>query len=293
MSSSAPTAQATEQRVGGRLTRLSAFTRDGVGGNPAGVWIGEQLPDVKTMQAIAAELGYSETAFVEPASGTQRTVRYFSPAHEVPFCGHATIATAVQLGESDGGDHYQLDTQAGQIAVTIEIRDGERYATLTSVEPAQKPLPPTLLDDALALLSWSPEDLDPAIPPALAYAGAWHLVLATASRSRLAQLDYNFDALRDLMQEHGLTTLQLIQRETSTRFNARNPFAIGGVVEDPATGAAAAALGGYLRDAKLIESPFQIEIIQGEDMGSPSRLWVRAEASGGIAVSGAAAIIEG
>ncbi|MFU8891808.1 MAG: PhzF family phenazine biosynthesis protein, partial [Anaerosomatales bacterium] len=74
----------------GTLYRLVAFSDTVEGGNPAGVWIGDELPDVATMQTIAGEVGYSETAFVAPAGGWQRTVRYYSPEAEVTFCGHAT-----------------------------------------------------------------------------------------------------------------------------------------------------------------------------------------------------------
>ena len=86
----------------GTLHRLSAFTDDPAGGNPAGVWVGNELPDPVMMQKIAADVGASETAFVAPAAGTDRVVRYYSPKAEVSFCGHATIATGVVLGTTDG-----------------------------------------------------------------------------------------------------------------------------------------------------------------------------------------------
>ena len=85
------------------LYRLAAFSSTPEGGNPAGVWIAETLPDPRVMQQIAAEVGYSETAFVAPARGRDRTVRYYSPAVEIPFCGHATIATGVVLGQAPTG----------------------------------------------------------------------------------------------------------------------------------------------------------------------------------------------
>ena len=131
------------------------------------------------------------------------------------------------------------------------------------------------------------------IAPARAYAGAWHLILAASTRARLAQLDYDFDALKALMLESDLTTIQLIWREADPLFHSRNPFPVGGVVEDPATGAAAAALGGYLRNAGLIETPTSITIRQGEDMGRPSLLSVDIPARGGIIVSGTAVRIDG
>jgi PhzF family phenazine biosynthesis protein len=144
------------------------------------------------------------------------------------------------------------------------------------------------LQAALSALQWRVDELDKSIPSALAYAGAWHLVIAAATRERLAQLDYNFDALKNLMLANGLTTLQLIWRAGERVFLSRNPFPVGGVVEDAATGAAAAALGGYLRNAGLISTPFAFDLQQGEFMGRPSHLKVNIPAAGGISVTGTA-----
>jgi PhzF family phenazine biosynthesis protein len=141
-------------------------------------------------------------------------------------------------------------------------------------------------------LGWKRSDLDRAIPPAKAYAGAWHLVLAVADAHRLATLNYDFNRLKSLMLDEGLTTLQLVWRERPDILHSRNPFPVGGVVEDPATGAAAAALGGYLRDAQLVCVPTTILIRQGEAMGRPSRLTVQIPAVGGIIVTGTAVPIE-
>ena len=84
------------------------------------------------------------------------------------------------------------------------------------------------------------------------------------------------------------TTVHLVWREDDDGFHARNPFPPGGVVEDPATGAAAAALGAYLRELGLVDPPATLTIHQGEDMGRPSRLRVDAPPEGGILVSGTA-----
>ena len=274
---------------GGTLLRLAAFTTDPAGGNPAGGWIGDQLPTPETMQRVAAEVGYSETAFVAPARGAERTIRYFSPATEVPFCGHATIATGVALGEREGDGVYHLATSVGVVSVVTTTREGRRWASLTSVAPRQEPVDEKLVDSVRSLLGWAADALDPSIPPVRAYAGAWHLVLATTSPAVLnAPLGYDFDRLRAVMLEAGLVTLQLIFRDTPTSFQARNPFPVGGVVEDPATGAAAAALAGYLRDAGLIPVPARVTIRQGEAMGRPSRLEVEIPERGGIIVSGTA-----
>lgn len=108
------------------------------------------------------------------------------------------------------------------------------------------------------------------------------------SRARLADLDYDFEALAELMGDRGWTTINLVHRESESVFHARNPFPPGGVVEDPATGAAAAALGGYLRQRALVELPTTILVHQGEDLGRPSTLRVDIPNTGGIRVSGTA-----
>ncbi|HSK18573.1 MAG TPA: PhzF family phenazine biosynthesis isomerase [Longimicrobiales bacterium] len=272
----------------GSLHRLAAFTNTPEGGNPAGVWIGSALPDAETMQRIAAEVGYSETVFIAPASGDERECRYYSPEAEVSFCGHATIAAGVVLGQTDGDGTYTLNTTIGAVPVRVRSRDGLREASLTSVEPMQTSVSDTLLGAVLTALRWRRDELDDAIPPARAYAGAWHLVLAVARSERLAALDYDFEALKALMLDDGLTTLQLVWRESPLVFHARNPFPVGGVVEDPATGAAAAALGGYLRAAGHVTTPATVTIHQGEAMGRPSLLTVEIQPSGGIVVTGTA-----
>jgi PhzF family phenazine biosynthesis protein len=274
--------------ISGKIHHLSAFTDSPDGGNPAGVWIGDQLPDVDTMQKIAADVGASETAFVAPATGSDRVVRYFSPELEISFCGHATIATGVVLGTTDGEGTYRLSTSIGEVPVTVRTRDGHTEASLVSVDTKHKMAPDELLDETFAALGWSSHDLDKSIPPAIAYAGAWHLVLAVSEADRLADLHYEFENLKTMMLRENLTTLQLVWREKEFLFHSRNPFPIGGIVEDPATGAAAAALGGYLRDAGIMSAPATFHIRQGEAMGRPSAITVDIPASGGIKVTGSA-----
>jgi PhzF family phenazine biosynthesis protein len=277
------------------LLRLAAFTLDPRGGNPAGVWIGDALPGPEVMLRIAAEVGYSETAFLAPDEAGQAgayRVRYFSAAAEVPFCGHATIASGVALAEREGTGRFDLRTNNGVVAVdTSRGPDGLR-ATLTSVPASAHDPAPELLDDSLGALGWSLDELDPRLPPAVGYAGAHHLILAAVAYDRLARLDYDFDRLRAIMLAADLTTVQLVWREAADRFRARDPFPVGNVVEDPATGAAAAALGAYLRWRGELTPPARFTISQGVEMGRPSLIEVEVpDADGGIRVTGTAVSI--
>ena len=275
----------------GTLRRLAAFSDRPSGGNPAGVWVGNELPSPAEMQQIAAEVGYSETAFVAPETGRDRIIRYYSPETEIPFCGHATIATGAVIG-GDTDATFVLSTSAGDVPIATRTIDGQVQISLTSVDTRQKPISRERLAQYLDALNWNSADLDDDLPPAFAFAGAWHLVLATRDAKRHQNLDYDFAALKQLMLDDTLITVQIVRRESEGVFHSRNPFPVGGVVEDPATGAAAAALGGYLRDSGILETPATFEIRQGEAMGRPSLLTVDVPDAGGIVVSGTAVEID-
>lgn len=276
------------------VLRYAAFTEDPTAGNPAGVVFDAGSLHAAEMLATAAEVGYSETAFVTADDGDGNlVVRYFSPEDEVAFCGHATIAAAVAHAQRHGLERLRLTTAAG--LVEVEVRDSEPglVATLTSVAPHTTAVGEDDLAEALAALQWSAADLDPALPSRVAYAGAQHLVLAAATPERLAILAYDFDRLLALMTRRDWTTLQLVYRAEPAVFRARNPFPPGGIVEDPATGAAAAAFGGYLRELGLIEPPARITVHQGAELGRPGVLVVDIPAGSntGIRVSGSAVAI--
>jgi PhzF family phenazine biosynthesis protein len=273
------------------VQKIAAFSLGGTGGNPAGIVIADALPPSEEMQRIAAEVGFSETAFAAP-EGAKWRVRYFAPLGEVDFCGHATIALGAALAAREGDGRFPLLLNNGEISV--EAQGGPPIAAALQSPPnSSRPVPPELLEAALALFALTPADLDPRIPPAIANAGVDHLVLALKDRRRLAAMSYDFEAGRALMNANRLVTISLVHAETDRLFHARNPFASGGVYEDPATGAAAAALGGYLRDLGWPHGG-GIEIRQGEDMGAPSRLVVGIgeEAGASVRVSGAARVME-
>jgi PhzF family phenazine biosynthesis protein len=271
-----------------KLERVAAFADGDIGGNPAGVVICDVLPDVRAMQKLATEIGYSETVFAAPSHENWR-VRYFAPEVEVDFCGHATIALGAVLASRCGDGIFQL--QLNKTKITVEGRRAGPAMTAALQSPPTRSAPASwpLVAEALALFSYSPADLDGRIPPALANAGANHLVLALKSRALLSAMQYQLDSGRKFTAAQSIGTISLIYAESPQFFHARNPFPIGGVYEDPATGAAAAALAGYLRDLGWPHGG-AIQIIQGEDMGLRSRLHAQIPSTVGasIRVSGTA-----
>ena len=280
------------------VLRLSAFTKDGQGGNPAGVVLDAGALSDAQMLAIAAEVGYSETVFVldgPPAAERRRyTVRYFSPLAEVPFCGHATVALGAALGDALGPGDLVLDTPAGTVPLTIgQHPSGQWWTRLASVAARQRPVDEVTLRRALDCFGWSSQVLDPGLPPVLSYAGAWHLILGLADRNTLETMSYDFPALQELCAEQGWTTVSLVYRISPAEHLARNPFPAGGVVEDPATGAAAAAYGSYLAALGIVEPSARLRIEQGAQIGRPSELIVELRAGqASVWVTGAVSAIE-
>ena len=271
-----------------KVDRIAAFSDGATGGNPAGVVLCDTLPEASVMQAVAAEVGFSETAFAAPIEGGFR-VRYFAPAMEVPFCGHATIALGAALARRHGDGTFALTLNEAKI--TVEGRQtGEIHAaTLQSPPTRSSPVDESVLAEALRVFSFSRSDLDERLPPAFAEAGARHLVLGLSRREALRDMRYDFETGRKFMADAGFTTATLVYAETPQLFHVRNPFAAGGVYEDPATGAAAAAFAGYLRDLNWPHGGV-IDIVQGEDMGMKSllRAEITAEKGASIRVSGTA-----
>ena len=271
-----------------RILRIAAFSDGEAGGNPAGVVIGDAHPPEDEMRRIAAQLGYSETAFAMP-QGLGWRVRYFSPASEVPFCGHATIALGAALAARQGDGVFAL--QLNDAAITVEgRRQGDLYAAALQSPPTRSVAAPgELVTEALTLFNYGADDLDTRIPPAIAYAGAYHLVLMLRTRAALSAMRYRLIQGRKFMEDNFLVTVLLGFAGTPRRFHTRNPFASGGVYEDPATGAATAAFAGYLRDLGWPHGG-AIDIVQGEDMGSRSLLHadIPAPIGSSIRVSGTA-----
>ena len=269
-----------------QVLKLAAFSDGDTGGNPAGVVVADELPTDAEMQRTAALVGFSETAFAAPA-GTGWRVRYFSPETEVPFCGHATVALGAALAQQQGDGVFALTLNHAHITVEGRRNGSLVAAALQSPPTRSQPASAALVAETLALFGYSAHDLDPRIPPALIHGGADHLVLALKTRSALATMHYPLAAGRSLMLREGLVTILLAFAESAQRFHTRNAFASGGVLEDPATGAATAALAGYLRDLGWPHGG-SIDVVQGEDMGMRSLLHADIPATPGssIRVSG-------
>lgn len=271
-----------------KILRYRAFTTaepSPESGNPAGVVLdAEELTDAEMLR-IAAELGFSETAFLTSIDHDAARVRYFTPRAEIAFCGHATIASGVALARQRGSaDVVRLTTNAGLVPVEVTT---ER-ATLVAVDTEVEDLDDGLLDELLTALRLDRGDLDPVMRPALVHGGNLHPLVAVRA-GVLERLDHDGDAVLKLQDRQGWDgTVPVVERLTATRFASRNPFPRGGIREDPATGSAAAGLGAYLRTRGHVDAPAVLTVDQGAEAGRPSLLVVEVPREGRVRVSGSA-----
>ncbi|MDQ0893386.1 PhzF family phenazine biosynthesis protein [Agromyces ramosus] len=289
------------------ILRYAAFADDASGGNPAGVVLDAAGLDDETMQRIAAEADDAETAFITGmADDGARRVRYFSPIAEVPFSGHATVATAIAIAEREGPGTLRFETPVGEIVIETTAapdRPNELRAAFTSVEPAVEPIPEFVLEGLLVLLGLDRTELDERFPPRLAFAGNWHPVLVVAALEAFDGFSADPGAVRAFMDTQDwkatITVLHPLgdgdgdggsgsDTAQPARFEARNLLPVGRITEDPATGAAAAAVGGYLRALGLVNPPARVVIEQGRHVGRPGELTTDIPEHGGIVVSGRA-----
>ncbi|MBC7723448.1 MAG: PhzF family phenazine biosynthesis protein [Burkholderiaceae bacterium] len=275
------------------VLRYAAFAAAPGGGNPAGVVLGADLLDDERMQRIATDVGYAESAFVTESvvGGDPRAfrLRFFSPGAEVPFCGHATVATAIVLAGREGEGAFTFETPVGPIVIDTATVDGTLIASFTSVEPEVAALEPGPRAELLGLLGARDGDLDIRYPLLVAFAGNWHPIVMLRDRELFDTFRFDPVAVRRLMDAQGWHgTVSVLFADTGTTFSARNLFPVGTLTEDPATGSAAASLGGYLRLTSAVSVPIRIEILQGSHVGRPSRIVVEITAAGGIIVRGTA-----
>lgn len=250
-----------------RFITLDVFTDQPFGGNPLAVFPDAAGINDAQMQAIAREFNLSETVFILPGSdGADATLRIFTPTFEMPFAGHPTVGSALILFLEDRiGATATLNVKAGAMAITVA--DG--VATITAPQPARTVDSPA--PDAAAVASalglQSGDVLAGDRSPIICSAGVNFLISRAVDRAALAR------ARPGTPDGDTVGTVLIALDDLSENIVHMRMFAPEvGVIEDPATGSAAAALPAYLRHMGLERPAFLIH--QGDDMGRPSRITV-------------------
>ncbi len=275
---------------------LDVFTDVAYLGNPLAV-----VPDARSltpaqMQAIAAELNLSETVFLRrpDREGDPWPTRIFTPAVELPFAGHPTIGAATVVADLLGGaGAVVLAEPAGHVSVTIE--PGGRRATLIAPR-LPEPLGAPAADAAAAALGLPDSELHPDLPVEGWSAGVPFTIVPVASASALASASIDRSSWEDWVAGTAAPDLYVITPgDTPARWRARM-FGPGlGIEEDPATGAAACALAGWLARRDPSDGTQQHVIEQGVEMGRRSTLVLDLDLSGGevreVRLTGSVAVV--
>ena len=222
--------------------------------------------DTATMQAVAREMNFSETAFVVEENASAARVRIFTPAEELPFAGHPTLGTAWLLGRERGV--YTLDLAVGSVPVSFD-----------SVGIAWMQPPGATLGDALPmnlaaeLLGLTEAEVDPSNPCRYAEVGLRFLLIGVRTLDACGARAWTPRSIRLLRATGSWAYSHLPSRGYSrdADFAARMFFDANGWREDPATGSANAALAAYLY-ARGVTGAFKVE--QGFEMARPSRVYL-------------------
>jgi PhzF family phenazine biosynthesis protein len=212
--------------------QVDAFTDRPFTGNPAAVLVLEDRLDARAMQAIASEMNLSETAFTGLDDEGRRWLRWFTPAVEVPLCGHATLATAHVLFEGGNPGPLRFESASGPLAVH---RDGDRLRMDFPADPPHPADPPEGLLEALGC------------PPSSSSLRSRHVwVVRVDDESILRSLAPRFSALGDIdLGEGGLGVTVTAPGDGPVDFVSRFFCPWVGIDEDPVTGVAHTALTPY------------------------------------------------
>lgn len=270
---------------------VKAFTKDKATGNPAGVVLDADNLSDEQMLHIAAELGFSESAFVSASDVADFRVRFFSPKQEVDFCGHATIATFHTLVEqglilASGAAKRTVtqETKAGVLKVTCHA-DGRIVMSQNAPEFGAIE---TDRDSIAELLGIKPENiLDH--PIQAVSTGTPKLMIPVDSLKTLQAIQPNLEGIAAYAKARGFYPFTTETLDPKADFQARQFNPAAGINEDPLTGVAAGALGGYAKKYGLV-SKDQIVIEQGYTMNMGGQMVV--DVSDGVKVGGYAVIFD-
>jgi trans-2,3-dihydro-3-hydroxyanthranilate isomerase len=252
-----------------RYLIVDVFTDVPLAGNQLGVFTDARGMSAELMQALARELGFSETTFVLPAeSDGDVRMRIFTPARELPFAGHPTLGTAFALAGPLQSTTLRIETAAGIVPVALE-REGAKVVFGRMQQPLPTIAPFRRADDLFAALGVSGSSL----PVELYDNGVPHVFVMLESGAEVAALAPDVARLADVVGQTGVSCFAADRTRVKTRMFAPEL----GVIEDPATGSAAGPLAVHLARHGLIGWGDEIVISQGAEIRRPSTLYARAE----------------
>ncbi len=266
---------------------LDAFTNQPFGGNPAGVVLleSDQFPEEKLMLQIAAELRYSETAFIRRHSDKEFTIRYFTPKAEVELCGHATIASFYLLHlEGLAAGQCLCHTLAGD----LRIEAGEKVM----MQMAMPRIVATIEDMEEIYKALGVSDYQPTMPVQIAYSGLPDLMIPLPDVDTLQALNPDIEAIAAITKKYDAVSFHVFAfANDGYTAHVRDFAPLYDIPEESATGTANAALTYYLQQKGCLGVEADCSFLQCEAMGRPSVVATQIRKDGTIYVGGTAAIV--
>ena len=266
---------------------VDAFTNQLFGGNPAGVALldGDTFPTDDLMLKVAAELRYSETAFIRRHSATEFTIRYFTPKAEVELCGHATIASFSLLHRKGlASGRCLCHTLAGDLV----IETGERVM----MQMAQPRIVETVEDIDEIYKALGINGYTPTLPVQITYTGLPDFMIQVNNIATLQAMKPDMEAITEITRRYNAVSFHVFAfGNDGYTAHVRDFGPLYGVPEESATGTANAALTYYLQQNGCLGQEAECAFLQGEAMGRPSVVATRIEADGNIFVGGTAAVV--
>lgn len=288
---------------------LDVFTDRTFGGNPLGVFPDASHLPSDLMQRIALEMNLSETVFLGPPETEQgfARVRIFTPGREVPFAGHPTVGSAIFLatgaaragrfaddldGSGNGTVALVLEENVGPVPAVVRFEDGDAVFArfTTALLPEHRPSPHSA-EELAAMIGLEAADIGGTYPngtelhPEMVSCGLEYFVIPVRTLDAVRRSTLDTARWQRMLADawaHHVYVVTLEAEADDVDVHVRMYAPGSGVPEDPATGSAAAALGGYLSkvDARD-EASLAWTVEQGLEIGRPSLLHVEADRSGG------------
>jgi len=270
------------------MKQVDVFTSRALTGNPLAVFLDGRELSSEEMLAIAREMNLSETTFVLPPveQGANYKVRIFTPAKEIPFAGHPSIGTAHALIEdgrialNQGTTVVRQEVGIGVLPIEIEsTADGRRVITMTQGKPKLGPVIEDVQSVADALGIPKAEIAGANLPIQVSSTGLDQLMVPVRSLEGVRRLSPSSDRIGELEKKLDVLGTLIFTLETSgseASVHARFFAPASGVLEDPATGSAAGALGAYLTSHKVfgLQNPISFTVEQGLEIHRPSVIHV-------------------
>lgn len=266
---------------------VNAFTDKPLGGNPAGVVLLESdaFPKEELMQKIAAELHYSETAFVRHDGDNEFTIRYFTPKAEVELCGHATIASFFLLHKKGLASGQCLcHTKASDI--TVEA--GEKVL----MQMAKPRIVATIEDTEEIYRALGVKNYRTTMPVQIVSTGLPDLMIPLPDVAMLQSLQPDMEAIAEITKKYDAVSFHVFAfGNDGYTAHVRDFAPLYDIPEESATGTANASLTYYLQQNGYLGTEAECAFIQGEAMGRPSVIATRIQPDRNIFVGGTAAIV--